>query len=415
MLQKEIEKQMLIQRQFNRLARPRGQMHGIGNSQSPDAFPAVCHQRLSAKNSPGKGVHNADVLLVFAVRFHVTGSRFRAGKGRFIPPREHRLRHLQPGQMQRTAVRGQCAAIAHDFKAVRAGRIPGRGNKGSGRAVRVLHVRCHVILHLDVVPFAKVHPGIDKARHTANPLPQIQVMRALIEQNAAALARPRGTPRARIIVRLVPVPVGNNPAGAPDRPQRAGIHDLLHFAVDVICPLIEHHAEHDVGMPVRFLHHLPHLQGVYTRRLLAHDVNARAHRLNRIPGVIVVRNGNLHRINQPGVQHLLRRSEQRDIRLLQVGIIRPPLVQQRPRCLQTGRIGVRHSRNLNFGRASRQRVIQMSCSHVTHAYDTESNLFHARFLPILHFVILRALPLPLPHRALPGLPPYSSPCACSQS
>ena len=115
----------------------------------------------------------------------------------------------------------QLAAGQRDFKPVGAGRLARAGDERARRAAGVFDVGRHVVLNLDVVPAAKPAERAHADRHAADPLPQIEVVRRLIEQNAAAVRRPRRAPRTGIVITLRAQPIGDDDAGALDaRPAR---------------------------------------------------------------------------------------------------------------------------------------------------------------------------------------------------
>ena len=105
------------------------------------------------------------------------------------------------------------------------------------------------------MPFAVVEMAFDLYRQTAYPLPQIQLVGALVQKNSSALTRPGCTPVSRIIVCLRAVPVGDYPVGAADLSVNAGLHKLTHFAIYAVGTLIEHHAENCVRVLFGFFVH----------------------------------------------------------------------------------------------------------------------------------------------------------------
>ena len=63
-------------------------------------------------------------------------------------------------------------------------------------------------------------------RHAGQPLQQVEVVRALVEQHAAALALPGGAPAAGGVVGLGAEPVGDDPVDAADLAQLAVVDQL---------------------------------------------------------------------------------------------------------------------------------------------------------------------------------------------
>ena len=98
------------------------------------------------------------------------------------------------------------------------------------------------------MPKTVLKMSFDLFGHTAYPLPQIELVGALIEQDAAALARPCCTPVARIIICLRTVPVGYYPVGTAYIAVLTALYKLTHFAINAVCTLIEHHTEHYIRM-----------------------------------------------------------------------------------------------------------------------------------------------------------------------
>ena len=152
------------------------------------------------------------------------------------------------------------------------------------------------------MPFAEVHLRLDLFRHTADPLPQIEVVRTLIEQHAAALAAPGRPPGTRIVIRLRTVPVGDDPACAANLAVVAALHQLAHLAVDAVCALVEHHTEHDIALFCDGVHRLD-LLCIHAGGLFAHDVDALLHSFHRQRRVEIVRSRDDDRIHKAAVLH----------------------------------------------------------------------------------------------------------------
>ena len=68
-------------------------------------------------------------------------------------------------------------------------------------------------------------------------------MRALVEQHAAALAGPSGSPGARGIISIVAEPIGDDPVDAYDVAEFAGVDELFEFVVVGVGSLVEHCGE----------------------------------------------------------------------------------------------------------------------------------------------------------------------------
>ena len=148
-------------------------------------------------------------------------------------------------------------------------------------------------------------------RHTHQPLPEIELVRVLVEQHAAAFPFPGGAPAAGVVVTLRAIPVGDDPVGAADLAQLAAVDQIFHFLIQRVGPLVIHDAEHHVALPGAGVHLLD-LRGVDACWLLTQGMNAVAHRQHRQVRVIVMRRGDNDRIDKPALEHLLRITEQRN-------------------------------------------------------------------------------------------------------
>ena len=137
----------------------------------------------------------------------------------------------------------QFRLFQRDFQAVGAGSIGGGGDKYAGCAIGEFQICRHIILHLDIVPFSVMAEGAYPGGHSADPLQQIQIVRALIQKNAAAFSVPGGSPAAGVVVSLAAVPVRNQPAHALHFAVFPALDNLVHFSVNAVGALVEHHAE----------------------------------------------------------------------------------------------------------------------------------------------------------------------------
>ena len=173
------------------------------------------------QNGGGKGVENTDMLRVQAVGFDLDFLHLRTAEGLLVCAAEFRLEDRIFPKLEGSGVANQLPTVQGNLKAIGSRRVAGRGDKGAGRAVRVLDVGSDIVLHLDIMPASKVHMRVNLDRHAAYPLPEIEVVRALIEQHTTALSAPGGAPFARIIIRLRAIPVGDDPTGAADRAKLA--------------------------------------------------------------------------------------------------------------------------------------------------------------------------------------------------
>ena len=145
-------------------------------------------------------------------------------------------------------------AVERYFKSVRAGCVAGRRDEHAGRAVGIFGVYGHIVLNFNVVPLADGALRLNGCGHAGYPLPQVELMRALVEQDAAALAAPGCAPSAGIIICLRAVPVGDEPVEAMQLAVFAALHDFAQLDIHGICPLIEHQREHFVALRGDFVH-----------------------------------------------------------------------------------------------------------------------------------------------------------------
>jgi hypothetical protein len=86
--------------------------------------------------------------------------------------------------------------------------------------------------------------------HPENPLEEIEIVRALVEQDSPALAGPGCAPSALGVVGFRAEPMGRRPIHPMDLPQLAGGHELAEFPVNRIGALIEHGRKNLAGAAV---------------------------------------------------------------------------------------------------------------------------------------------------------------------
>src|SRR5690242_6576753 len=112
-------------------------------------------------------------------------------------------------------------------------------------------------------------------RDSADPLPEVQLVRGLVDQDATTLAAPGGPPIGLVVVALWTPPGRDDPAGPPDRPDLAGVDDLLDPLVERVVALIEHDPEGELGMGGRAVVELLDLTGVDAGRFLHQGMDSR--------------------------------------------------------------------------------------------------------------------------------------------
>ena len=304
------------------LSQPGGQVHRVGQRQPADAFPPVRHQRLSPEDMGGEGVQHGGVLGVLSVCFHLEGLALRRFEAFLAGGAPDTLVHLQAGENQPAVLADYFSLRPGDLQAVGARGVGGGGDENAGRPALKLQIGGHVVLHLDVVPLALVAEGADPDGQAAEPLEQVQLMGALVQQDAAALAGPGGPPSAGVIVALGAVPVRDQPGDALEGPELAAVDHFLELAVNAVGPLVEHHREGQFRMAVGLLVHLPDLEGVDAGRLFDQDVQAVPHGVDGQRGVLIVGHADHDGFADPGGDQFLA--------LLKDGKIRQLFFDPRP-------------------------------------------------------------------------------------
>src|SRR5205814_688907 len=118
-------------------------------------------------------------------------------------------------------------AVAGDLKTIGSRRFAGRRDEMTGRAVVVFEDRADFILDFNRMRLADVRDGGDaRWHHSGEPVELIEIVWALVEQDAAAFAFPCRAPSARGIVAPGAEPARDNPADAADVSQLAALNDL---------------------------------------------------------------------------------------------------------------------------------------------------------------------------------------------
>ena len=218
-------------------------------------------------------------------------------------------RHLIACERERVVFQNQPPLGAGNFKPVTPRRLAAGRDERARRAIGKLHVARHVILHLDVVPFANAHVAAHLARHTGDPLHRVKLMEALIEQHAAALALPRGAPAATLEIGLAAEPIGHHPDHPHQIAQLTALHQLADLLVARLHAQLEHAAELQFRPGCRRGNQALGIRFVRRDRFFHHDVQTRLQRRNAEARVLVMRRGNQKRINRPTGDHLLATAE----------------------------------------------------------------------------------------------------------
>ena len=324
------------------------------------------YQRFTAEDRAAPSVNNTHMLLILAVSLHLNTGGLRGSeriRSNFI---KLRLQGLQLIKNKRFVLGNQLTAIHLDLKTVSAAGIAGRSYKYTGRTVLIFYISGNIVFNLNIMPLAIVQMRMDLDWHAADPLPQVQLMGALIQQHAAAFPCPGSTPCAGIIISLGAVPVGNDPVRTANTAVLAGIHQLLHLAVDVVRALIKHHAVDDIGVLFCSFVHFHDLLGVNACRLFHHHMNAPLHARYSQPGMIIVRYGNDTGIDQAAVQQSLCAVEESHIR---AQVFLCPVF---PFFLQ-----ICNSSKNKVGTFALHRALCVSRAHITNTNNAKSDfLFH---------------------------------------
>ena len=84
--------------------------------------------------------------------------------------------------------------------------------------------------------------------HAAEPLQRVEIVQALVEQHAAALALPGRAPAAARVIGLGAKPIGDDPVDAHDLAQFAALNQLLDLQIARLGAHLEHAGEDDLGM-----------------------------------------------------------------------------------------------------------------------------------------------------------------------
>ena len=85
-------------------------------------------------------------------------------------------------------------------------------------------------------------------RHSEQPLHDIQIVKALVQEDAAALAFPGRPPTAAGVVGLGSKPIGHDPAHPDNLPNLTALDQLLDFEVTRLGAKLEHTREHGLGI-----------------------------------------------------------------------------------------------------------------------------------------------------------------------
>ena len=203
------------------------------------------------------------------------------------------------------------ARVEKNLEPVGADQVVGAGGEGAGGAVAEVDQRGHFVFDGDVALEPEGQLGEHRLGHPAQPLPQIELVRGLVDQHAAPLAAPGGAPGALVVVALRTPPRGDDPARVPQLAQLAALNQVAQVDVERVGALVEHHRGGAVAGLSGVIEQRAGLRGVHTDRLLDQHVQAGVEGVDAHLGVQVVRNGGDHRVHLAAGQHVVVIGEER--------------------------------------------------------------------------------------------------------
>ena len=205
--------------------------------------------------------------------------------------------------------------------------------------------------------------------HTAQPLEQIQLMRALVDQHAAAFSGPGASPSALIVISLRTVPVRDYPVYTLDTAQPAAFDEFLCETVQLVGALVIHYAEYEFGFGSRDLVHLSDRLRIHARGFFDKCVQPFFQRVDGDYGVIVVRSGDKDGVYLSRVYQRLVIVEKFDA--LGNEFFFSPF-------FSVGR-NIANRRQHGVLDKPVSKAHAMLRTHFTYAYNTESDFVHALF------------------------------------
>ena len=140
----------------------------------------------------------------------------------------------------------------------------------------------------------------------------------------------------------------------------------MHFPVDAVGALVEHHGE-DLAAFVGGFVHLPHSLGVHACRLFAHHVEPGGKSLFRQDRVLVVGHGDEHGVAQAALNQLAALFK--NLYGFRDSVLCPKAA---------GFLLVGHSGQGDFRAFARQNVLHMGGAHIAHANDAKFYLFQKK-------------------------------------
>src|SRR5689334_21204346 len=168
--------------------------NGIAELDAADAFLRGRDQLLSIENRGDEVL--PDPAVARSRGLHGNGDVPHRRWGEAFVRRSAVLRHggLVAGEREPLTLQYHLASLAGHFESVGSGCLTGGGHEDSGRAAVVFEVGGYFVLDLDVVKAPEPADPTNPRGQTEHPLPEVEVVRALVEQHAAALSSPRRPP-----------------------------------------------------------------------------------------------------------------------------------------------------------------------------------------------------------------------------
>ena len=209
-------------------------------------------------------------------------------------------------------LRDQASAFQCDFETVCTRCICSCGDENTGCTIFKFEICGNIILNFNIMPFSIMAESTNAGWKTADPLQEVEIVRALVQKNAAAFAVPGSAPFAGIVVRLRAVPVGDDPVHAFDLTVFAALYHLVHFAVNTVGTLAEHHTEDAVGFRSCFVH-LADLLCINACRFFTHNMKSMLQSHDDVTRMIVVRDSDKNGIAETGFDQFLTGGENGNI------------------------------------------------------------------------------------------------------
>ena len=217
----------------------------------------------------------------------------------------------------------------------------------------------------------KAAKGPHALRHSADPLPQVEIVRTLVGQHATALAGPSRPPAARIVVALGAEPVVDDVNRALNRSQFTGFDERLQLLVLVARALVEHHAKDPVAFGRGFVH-LANLARIDPGRLLAHCMQAIFERLDHQRRMEVVGSGDDYSVHALGRKQGVGPGERLHARAVFVLHVREP-----------SWVYIGYGRELRTGDLALRKIGGVVATHAAKADNTNSHLVHIALLVVI--------------------------------